>query len=145
MTESTLQKHIEKLTKEVAERQKELSIVQKLLERFPDLTVETDRWHVVRFSAPSANSQVTLFETKHNCGCCADSPLEVWPYLLSDGVRVHSSPASITIGERKSYGFGDAPYPGWQGRLLKLGIPNELVERIEHVFPEESEESDDSE
>ncbi len=114
--------------------------VRALGERFPDLRVEHGRWGKKVFASPAANVIADDFETRHNCGCCRDSPLELWPFVRTELGPVHSSPSRFMIGEMSD--DGDVPYGGWESDLRSHGIPEALIARAASLFPvpEEDEE-----
>jgi hypothetical protein len=127
----------EKLNQEIAYKNKLLS----LIERFPDLKENKNRWNHVRLSSKLVNSSTNDAEIKHNCGCCDDSPLEVWPYAEIEGLRVFSDPASFTVGQKS--GLGDIPYPGWDERMRKSNIPQIVIDRVNAYFDAHLPESED--
>lgn len=108
-----------------------------LLGEFPDLRRWEGRWKKVAYYSATVNGRVTDFEHRHNCGCCDDSPLEVWPYVETEQGRVYSDPPMFSVGER--YDGGDRASPGWEDRLRTAGIPDPIIERVSHLFTEEDE------
>jgi uncharacterized protein YuzB (UPF0349 family) len=99
-----------------------------------------------RFYSKQANVQVTDYDLSHNCGCCNDSPLELWPFMMHGDMKVYSDPPCFTIGERN--GYGEMPYDCWQGPLRAAGIPEELIARVQAYMdenPPRSEDEDDDE
>lgn len=131
----------QKLREEAEKALKEAERIESLESLFPDLKKETGRWGKVVYSSPSVNTEVTDFESRHNCGCCRDSPLEIWPYIdLPGGNRVHSSPAQFFVGERNPYGSGNIANPGWEEPLRAAGIPEEIIKRISYLLTVENED-----
>lgn len=130
---------IDTLEKEIAEKQKELSGLKSLHEQFPDLKRNVNRWNRVRYCSKSVNSKVQRFDMSHNCGCCADSPLEVWPYLETEHGNVYSDPARFQVGE-KNWISGDDPYPEWKKPMRKAGIPEEIIGAVSMHFKRSAEE-----
>jgi hypothetical protein len=108
--------------------QAEFARIERLSAKYPQLAQHTGRWDKRMLCAPEVNGLVDKFEWRHNCGCCADSPLEVWPYLEDGGARVYSKPASFVVGER--FGEGDRSHFGWDKALRKVGIRQELIAEI---------------
>jgi len=107
-----------------AEAQKlltESANLTKLLELYPDLRKVSGRWNKKAYCSKEVNSKVTNFDMRHNCGCCADSPLEIWPYLETEYGRVYSDPTDFRTGERVDYAY-DRPYPNWQEKMKNAGI-----------------------
>lgn len=125
---------IERLRKEAAEKLAEADKIKKLLAAFPDLRRQVNRWEKVSYSSASVNPKVTDYESRHNCGCCSDSPLEIFPYLDTEWGRVYSNPACFTVGEQDPYGGGDKPYPGWDEKMRQAGIPQPIIERVSYLL-----------
>jgi hypothetical protein len=132
-----------KLEKKKARIEEKLALIDEI----PDLTEYTDRWGQKYLSSPSVNSKVDSVWFNHNCGCCADSPLQVWPYLEHNGQKIHSSPACIVVGWRYAGGDGDEPAEDWQDRLKKEGLPDIIVQKVAKYFeenpPVDEEDEDD--
>ena len=78
----------------------EAARLERLLAAYPDLKKHTGRWEKVAYFSKEANSKVTNYDCRHNCGCCNDSPLEIWPYVETSDGKVYSDPASFMVGER---------------------------------------------
>lgn len=137
----------EALKKEAAQKLTEAERLLRLQAEFPDLKKYVGRWNKVAYYSKSVNDKVTDYESRHNCGCCNDSPLEVWPYVETPDGRVYSDPPSFMVGERVPVSYGDRAYPGWEKKLLDVGISGAVVERVSHLMsPSDSEgeeESDD--
>jgi hypothetical protein len=68
--------------------QQELNRVKALESVYPDLEIEVGRWNKKVYSSKTVNGIVDNYETRFNCGCCSDSPYEVWPYLETEFGRV---------------------------------------------------------
>jgi len=75
----------------------------------------------------------------YNCGCCPDSPLELWPYMITGEDRVYSDPPCILIGEREAHGA--RPRPGWVTKLKEANMPEELIQSIKEYFRKEKQEA----
>lgn len=131
-TMSDIKEYILKLKKEIENKQKEVDNIGKLIELFPDLEAYTDRWKNKYFIAKSANSKVTRYYTKHNCGCCSDSPLEFWAYLETEYGKVYSNPSGVFIGQKSDY--KDNIYSDWKEKLLGLNIPQNIIDAMELSF-----------
>jgi hypothetical protein len=112
-----------------------------LLGEFPDLRRWEGRWKKVVYYSATVNGRVTDFERRHNCGCCHDSPLEVWPYVETEHGRVYSDPPMFSVGEQ--YDGGDRANPGWDDNMRAKGIPDPIIERVSHLFTEEDEDTTD--
>ena len=70
---------------------------------------------------------------RHNCGCCSDSPLGVWPYIETESGKVYSDPAVFMIGEMH-WISGDKPYKGWEEQMRKYGISEVVIGKISEYF-----------
>ena len=91
------------------------------------------------------NSQATDFEAAHNCGCCNDSPLEIWPYIkLTDHtgqeLRLYAEGIPFRVGEKNPWGYGDISYPGWEEKLRKASIPEVVIQRVSCLLDDEEED-----
>ena len=132
-----LRKESIELQKQAAAKIAEAERLEKLQQLYPDLKRHVGRWNKVVYCSPSVNSLVTDYETRHNCGCCGDSPLELWPYLETEHGRIYSRPTGIFIGERDPYFGGDISRSGWREDLQKHGFPEGLIERVSYMFEDE--------
>lgn len=130
--------YIEKLKKESKELAQKADTLEILLQKFPDLTRRTNRWNKERLCSAKVSGIATNCEIHHNCGCCADSPLEVEPYIEENGVRLYGLPYSVFVGSRNEYEYGDVPYPDWEQKLDKLGVTEEVKEKVRCYFGENS-------
>jgi hypothetical protein len=132
----------EKLRKEAADKLAEADRLDKLQADYPDLKKYTGRWNKVSYFSKTVNSQVTDFDQRHNCGCCNDSPLEIWPYLSTPHGKVYSDPPMFVVGERDPYEYGDTPYEGWDTKLSDANIPQAIIERVRRLFRDSTYDSD---
>lgn len=137
---TTIAEEIAKLQGEYQKKQAEVDQLVKLLELFPDLKKHVGRWNKIAFYSPSVNSKVTRFDMRFNCGCCLDSPFEVWPYLETEHGNIYSNPPCFTLGEKCYYG-GATPYPDWKERLEKAGLPEVIIGAIGMYFCKSKEEA----
>lgn len=101
-------------------------------ESFPDLYQHTNRWNKERWVSKEANAKVTHCDIGHNCGCCYDSPVEVWPYCEVDGKRIYSDPPKFTVGEKSS--SGDRAFAGWARLLRTAGISETVIGQVKIHF-----------
>jgi hypothetical protein len=143
---ASIDEHILQLEKEIADKQKEVDGLKALKGRYPDLQRQEARWKKISYASKSVNDKVDDFEQRFNCGCCSDSPLEVFPFLNTSDGKIYSSPSCFTIGERCDYPHyrGITPYPNWQDKLRKENIPEALIERMENLFTPEDDDEDDT-
>lgn len=127
---------IKELQDKIAAYQREISTIESVGEEISDLEISRDRWDHEYYTSKSANSKVTGAWFNHNCGCCADSPLQMWPYLETGDRRIHSSPKYFTIGEKCPNCCDDKPYDGWEEELRQAGIPESVIEIGRQYFKE---------
>jgi len=130
----SLTDEITKAEKEAAAQLAEAERLKKLAEMYPDIQRHVGRWNKVAYSSKSVNSKVERFDIRHNCGCCNDSPLEVWPYLETPVGKVYSDPSMFVVGERDPWSYGDRPKPGWKNELRTAGIPEDIIGAISMHF-----------
>ena len=129
----------EALRKEAAQKLAEAERLTRLQARFPDLRKHVGRWNKVAYCSKSVNPLAEKYESRHNCGCCNDSPLEVWPYVETEDGRVYSDPPMFFVGERHWMG-GDTPSPGWRESLQKAGIPQVVIDGVAAHFRSDRED-----
>ena len=128
-----LQQRIDTLQEQIINNQRELAILHNLKDKFPDIKINVDRWKNQRKFTEKVNSIVDQVEITHNCGCCSDSPLEAYPYVVIDDSKVYSNPPCFTIGE-KGWAGGDIPNSGWEKKLQKENIPDGVLRQIQQYF-----------
>jgi hypothetical protein len=105
-----------------------------MLQAFPNLRRREGRWKKIAYYTKDVNTRVTRFDSRHNCGCCDDSPLEIWPYLETPYGKVYSDPPEFRVGERDSCYGGDIPHKGWDARMRDAGIPEEVIGPVSMIF-----------
>lgn len=130
---SSIQDEVAKLSKEAAALLQEQARLSKAYQAYPDLQKHVGRWGKVAYYSKAVNSQVTFVDVRHNCGCCSDSPLEVWPYVDTEHGRIYSDPPCFTVGEQH-WIAGDKPYPGWEQKMRGAGIHESVIEMIQRRF-----------
>lgn len=127
---------------EVAKQSKFLTTFQELQLLFSDLRISEGRWGKRVICSKSVIP--TDFETRFNCGCCEDSPLEVWLYtsVMFGGTehRVYTDPAKTFVGDRANYGSSVRLYSYFAERLRALGASEEIIEKIRLLGVKEEEE-----
>jgi hypothetical protein len=136
---TTAQEEAEKLRKEAAGKLAEAERLARLQAAYPNLKKHVGRWDKIAYCTSAVNGLVTDYDLRHNCGCCRDSPLEVWPYLQTPDGKVYSDPPMFRVGEKDPLYGGDVAEPGWRGKLQAAGIPTALLDRIKHHFRDERE------
>jgi len=127
-------RHIEALRKEIAEKTTEADNLEAMFKEFPNLRRKVGRWNKVAYTTREVNTKVTKYNQRFNCGCCNDSPLEIWPYLETPVGNVYSEPAMFIVGEKGS--GGATPYGDWDADMRKEGIPEVIIEEIQAYFNE---------
>jgi hypothetical protein len=135
---SSIQDELSKLNKEASDKVSEVERLVRLSALFPDLQKHVGRWGKVAYYSVLVNSKVEKFESRYNCGCCSDSPLEIWPYLETPDGKVYSDPPCFQVGEKHYFG-GDRPYPEWREKLQAAGIPDVIIEGVLVHFREDKE------
>ena len=125
---------IEKLRKEGASLIAEADQLEKMLQAFPNLRRREGRWKKIVYYTKDVNTRATRFDMRHNCGCCSDSPLEVWPYFESPFGKIYSDPPDFKVGERDACYGGDIPYKGWEAKMRDAGIPEEVIGPVSRIF-----------
>lgn len=129
-----MQDEIDKIRKEAESELEKANLLQKVLDKYPDLKKHTNRWNKVRYSSASVNGDVTDVEIYHNCGCCNDSPLEVSPFLEIEGMRIYGDPASVMVGEKYEWGIGDKPWSEWEEKLDEHGFAEVVKKKVQEHF-----------
>lgn len=62
------------------------------------------------------------------------------PYVMIDGIKIHSDPRQIEIGADYPDGVGIVPDPHWKERLKNAGMPDSIQPIIEKYLQERSPE-----
>jgi hypothetical protein len=142
---SSVQDEVAKLSKETEDLLREQIRLKNLMDLYPDLQKYTGRWGKVAYYSKTVNGLVNEMDRRFNCGCCLDSPLEIWPYLESEHGRVYSDPPSFRVGERTDYGA--TPNSRWEGRMRDAGISDAIITKVQAYFDScrEVEDSEDDE
>ena len=119
-------------------------LLERLAKKYPGLWRHTDRWDRVRYCSLAVNGRVNRIEVGHNCGCCDDSPLEIWPYLEDDGpeqFRIHSTPPCFRPGKQNAGGTGEVPNLNWEDEFRRSNISQAVIEQVgdylEHNPPQD--------
>lgn len=148
--------YIEKRQKEAKKLVNEASVTESLQSKFPDLKIHKNRWGKERYHSEQINAVADSCDICHNCGCCNDSPLEVWPYKKIGDQKVYSTPPVFFVGERNGYYNYDydprseVADSDWYLRLREKGISEKVIERVASYFrgcgedPGDWEKEDDS-
>jgi len=139
---------IEEQKAEANAKQEEIQKLQRLHAAFPDLQRYVGRWNKVAYYSKSVNARITDADIRHNCGCCNDSPLEVWPFIETVDGFVYSDPPCFTVGEKIPWDYGNhRPYDGWDEKMRAAGIPEALITKVRERYfhPEEEDDVGDDE
>jgi hypothetical protein len=124
---------IETFRKEAAQKLAEADRLEAMLKEFPNVRKRTGRWNKVAYYAKDVNPLVNRFDMRHNCGCCSDSPLEIWPYLETPYGNIYSDPPEFRVGEKAYYG-GDVPHKGWDKTMRDAGLPESIIGAVSMHF-----------
>jgi hypothetical protein len=127
---SDIQHTIDGLRRSAEQDTKRADGLQLLLAAYPDLKRHVDRWDKETFCSRTVNAKVISYDMKRNCGCCADTPVEVWPYLDTSNGRVHSDPPCFRVGNQDPESYTYVARFGWEEGLRSAGIPDEMIGRI---------------
>jgi hypothetical protein len=127
---SQIEEEVDKLRAHAARCEAEAARLTALHTRYPGLKKQVGRWNKVAYCATSANARVDRFDIRHNCGCCSDSTLEVWPYVEVD--HVYSNPACFRVGNKAEH--GDVPLYGWDVEMREAKIPETIIGAVKMHF-----------
>lgn len=144
MSIEQLAKERDEAAKKLATIDAEIARVQALTQLYPDLKRHVGRWNKVAYCSPSVNGLVTDFEHRFNCGCCGDSPMELWPYLETPHGRIYSSPTGIFVGEKDPFFGGAVSRSGWREDLQRHGLPEALIEKVAVLFKDERKKAEEA-
>lgn len=128
----TITDDIIKLQKEINEKNTELDKLNALSDTNPGLKRYEGRWKKIVYYSSDVNPKADRFDMRRNCGCCFDSPLEIWPYLETSEGKIYTDPPKFVVGE-KSY-YGDRPRAGWQKLLKDAHIDESIIGSIQVHF-----------
>lgn len=120
----------------IAEVQAEAARLQALLEMYPDLTFETNRWRKTFQCSKTVNAIATEYEINYSCGCCPDPALYVRVFVSTPHGRVYGVPHQMEIGERDEI---DLPFEGWDSAMRERGVQASIIERLRAHFENQTE------
>lgn len=138
-----IEKAILDLRNDAAKKLQEAEEIEAKAKAFPGLKRHVGRWNKIAYYSRSVNEKTDNYDIRHNCGCCSDSPLEIWPFIETESGRIYSDPPSFMVGQRDAWRGGDEPYTGWDDKLRAVGISEELIQRVACHFDPPEEEDDD--
>lgn len=128
-----VRKDVDAARAELEKRQAELNRVENLAFLYPDLERKVGRWNRAVYSSEAVNAIATDVFFRYNCGCCADSPLEAWPFVNTEHGEVYSRPAFFFVGEQH-WIAGAVPNQKWEAQLRDAGISEAVIERVRARF-----------
>jgi hypothetical protein len=128
------------LGQEISKLKDQLEISQTLegrdlLKNFPDTHYHTSRWGTRRLTSKLANAKCTDIDIGHNCGCCNDSPIEVWPYFKVGELKLYAAGIPFSPGESWDH-VAERPYEGWEEQFIKNQIPEGVINKVQVFFDE---------
>ena len=134
---ATIDTEIKNIEKEIVFKTQLMNELKAMQAIYPNIRRVTGRWDKIAFCSDSVNNKVTNYETRFNCGCCSDSPLEVWFYLEVniDGrmKKIYSDPPYFYIGSRNNYVFCKAD-PGWEKPLYNANISESIIQMVSNLI-----------
>lgn len=130
---ASLRDEVEKALLQQTRISAELDAIERLRTGFDDLRSRTGRWNKHVLYSRHANAVATACDIRHNCGCCQDSSLEVWPYLDTQDGPVYTDPPMFWVGEAY-YNGGDVPRDGWDDRMREAGISEAVIDVVAAYF-----------
>lgn len=137
---SSIDTEIKNIEAEIVFKTNLVNELKSLKAIYPDLERGKGRWDKIYVCSASVNNKVTNYETRYNCGCCGDTPLEVWFFVELDGgkKKVYSNPASFFVAKKSNWG-SDEPIAGWKDELRKSNIPESMIKQISDFVIREDE------
>jgi hypothetical protein len=129
----SISEEITKTEKEAAAKLEEIEHLKKLEKNFPDIKKHIGRWNKVAYYSKTINEKADRFDKRYNCGCCNDSPLEIWPYLETEFGKIYTDPPVFRVGE-KHWISGSVPYKNWEKNLIEAGIQESVIGAIQMHF-----------
>jgi hypothetical protein len=123
-----IKSYIDKKESEAKRELSRLADVRSLLEKYPDLELHVNRWNQERLM--SSLVVATDVDIGHNCGCCADSPVEVWPFTKEGETKIYVKGIPFIVGEKNSYEYGEVAYEAWDKKLREKGLSEELIKQV---------------
>lgn len=101
-----IQEKINKIRADIVKSESEIEKLNRIVARFPDAFVSQDRWKNERVFSKIASPLCDKYDWKHSCGCCPDSPVQVWPYLETEFGKVFAAEAPFYVMNRDEHGMG---------------------------------------
>jgi len=132
---TTVDEEIAKLERGSSTNAADAQNLRRLKEIYPTLQRYVGRWNKVAYFISAVNHLVDKFDQRFNCGCCPDSPLEIWPYIETEFGKVYSDPPEFRVGN-KSYSMDAEASPGWDGKMREAGISESVISQVQSYFDE---------
>jgi hypothetical protein len=123
-------------TLDIANDQLDLSKTEEgriLLVKYPDIHYHTNRWKVKRLVSNKVNSICDNTDISHNCGCCNDSPIEVWPYIKEGDIKIFAKGIPISPGQKGYYG-GECPDDNWEDKFRNNNMSEIIIKQVQQFF-----------
>jgi hypothetical protein len=98
-----IQEKINKIRGDIVRAENEIEKLNRVAARFPDAFVSHDRWKNERVFSKIASPLCDKYDWEHSCGCCADSPVKVWPYLETEFGKVFAAESPLYINGMGNY------------------------------------------
>ena len=137
----TMQEHLINLKRKSAELQKTIADYESIMLKYPDASVEKDRWENIRISSNGVNGFAVDCEISHSCGCCSDAPLFAYPFLNTEFGKIYSKPERFCIGQADQYEGGDRQNDEWINEMNKVGMSQMVIDKVKKYFSEQKKES----
>jgi hypothetical protein len=128
-----IQEKIDKLQAEILRLNKDIVQLKRIVEKFPDAFISQDRWKNERVFSKIASPLCDKYDWRHSCGCCADSSVQVWPYLETEFGKVFAAEAPLYVMDRDEYGMGTYLRNGFDVSKTNLsdGMKRQIQEFID--------------
>ena len=121
----------EALREKINKTQKELEVMCRLEDRFPDLLKETDRRGAERLYSEHVNAIADQYEERNVCSCCSDASIIIMPYIIVDETKVFTKPIEFYVGQSDPYSKRDRIHKDWKESLMKAGVNQKIIDDFE--------------
>jgi hypothetical protein len=132
--EELRQKRIQDRLAKLKTHVEEYETLKILVEKYPDLNVNSDRWGTVRYGSKFVNTIADKIEFRRSCGCCPDAEILALPYVESDLGRIYSVPERFKLGEGSAWGDFVYPSARWQEECREAGISEFLIDQMQEYL-----------
>jgi hypothetical protein len=125
----------DKIIRDLKSQLEVAKLYPEVFKKYDNVKVDINRWNTKRIYTKEVNEKVNEVEIRHNCGCCSDSPIEIWPYYLEDGsINIYCDPIPLIVGN------GNEPNENWQQQFIDNKIPQTIINRVSKWFKENKNE-----